>query len=391
MSNRKHFVIATIIVVAIIVYGSLYPFIFRAPVDGIGPAVRALVEGWSIVASSRAAFIANILLYMPLGFCAVLAVRRGRGTARRVALITLAGALLSTTMEVTQYFDYGRVTDASDVYSNTIGTLLGAIGGRLTGGGFRWPLLSDIASAPIPALLIVSWTGYRLFPYVPTIDLHKYWDALKPVILHPSLTGYDLFRYTAIWLTIGALIEVIVGVRRMWLLFPLFIIGVLVGKAMIVDTTLSVAEIAGAASAIVCRGLLGFNASFRTRLIALAFCGYVVAERLEPFQFGASPGPFDWTPFLGLMSGDLAIDVMAFLQKFFLYGGAIWLLVRAGLRLGPATMATTVMLFITSEAERFLPNRSAEITDAIMALMIGAIFALIGSKPNEARNDFNAD
>lgn len=77
-------------------------------------------------------------------------------------------------MEVTQYFDYGRVTDASDVYSNTIGTLLGAIGGRLTGGGFRWPLLSDIASAPIPALLIVSWTGYRLFPYVPTIDLHKY-------------------------------------------------------------------------------------------------------------------------------------------------------------------------------------------------------------------------
>ena len=65
----------------------------------------APVEGWSIVASSRAAFIANILLYMPLGFCAVLAVRRGSGTARRVALITLAGALLSITMEVTQYFD----------------------------------------------------------------------------------------------------------------------------------------------------------------------------------------------------------------------------------------------------------------------------------------------
>ena len=52
---------------------------------------------------------------------------------------------------------------------------------------------------------------YRLYPYVPTIDLHKYWDALKPVVFHPRPTGYDLFRYTAIWLTIGSLIE---SVRR---------------------------------------------------------------------------------------------------------------------------------------------------------------------------------
>lgn len=387
MGKSGHFAIATAIVIAIIAYGSLYPFQFRPAVDGLGPALSALLRSWAD-ASSRTTFIANILLYMPFGFCAVLASGRSAGTARKVVLITLFGALLSVTMELAQYFDQDRVTDAPDVYANTIGTLAGAIGGCLTGGNFRWPLLSEIAIARVPTLLLVAWVGYRLYPYVPTIDLHKYWDALKP-ILHPSLTGYDLFRYTAIWLTIGALIEAIVGARRMWILFPLFIAGVLAGKVMIIDTTLNVAEIAGAASAILCRAVLGFNASFRITVIALMFCGYVVAERLEPFQFVATPGRFGWTPFLSFMSGDLEIDVMAFLQKFFLYGSAIWLLTRAGLRLGSATLLTAVALLITSEAERLLPSRSAEITDAIMALIIGAVFALIGS--GTPRHEFTAD
>jgi len=27
---------------------------------------------------------------------------------------------------------------------------------------------------------------------VPTIDLHKYWDTLKPIVLTPNLSTYDL-------------------------------------------------------------------------------------------------------------------------------------------------------------------------------------------------------
>ena len=80
------------------------------------------------------------------------------------------------------------------------------------------------------------------------------------------------------------------------------------------------------------------------------------------------------------MAGDLAIDVMSFLQKFFLYGSLIWLLTQAGWQLRSAIFSTALILFITSEAERFLPGRSAEISDAFMVLVIGTIFALIGIK-----------
>ena len=239
--------------------------------------------------------------------------------------------------------------------------------GSLLTEGIRWPFLSEIAVARVPTLLLVACVGYRLFPFVPTLDLHKYWSAIKQVINNPDLTYYDLFRYTAMWLGIGALIEAIVGTRRGWLFFSLFIGGILVGKIMIIDTTLNAGEIAGAAAAIVAWMVLGIRPAFRTTLIALSFCAYVVAERLEPFQFTASPGPFSWIPLRGFMSGELAIDVISFLQKFFLYGSLIWLLTQAGWQLRSAIFSTALILFITSEAERFLPGRSAEISDAFMS------------------------
>ena len=390
MLRRIQFAVATVIVTAVIIYGSLYPFTFRPAVEGIDPAVRALIESWA-EPPSRTDLIANILLYMPFGFFAVLALSRNASVVGRVVWVTLIGGMLSISMELAQYFDADRVTNASDVYTNSFGALIGAIGGSFIGGRFRWPLLAQIAAARVPMLILVAWIGYRLYPYVPTIDVHKYWSALKPLILYPSLTGYDLFRYTAIWLTISALIEAILGAGRAWVLFPLFVGCVLVGKVMIVDTSLSVAEVTGAALAIVVRGLLAFNASLRITLIALAFYGYVVADRLEPFQFSTIARPFVWTPFLGFMSGDLRIDILSFLEKFFLYGAAIWLLTRAGLRLGTATLLIALTLFVTSQAERFLPGRSAEVTDAIMALLIGAIFALIRNEPSNARESVRAN
>jgi VanZ family protein len=197
----RSFLIATAIIVAIIVYGSLYPFTFRAPAYGIGP-VRKLIESWA-EAPHRGDFLANVMFYMPFGFFVVLAIA-GKGRVVLVlALVIVTGALLSISMELAQYYVWGRVTAADDVYANVIGTALGAVIGSIAYENFRWPLLREITSNRVPSLLLAVWLGYRLFPYVPTIDLHKYWSAVKPIVLYPSLTGYDLFRYTAIWLTLA--------------------------------------------------------------------------------------------------------------------------------------------------------------------------------------------
>src|SRR5690349_13599716 len=54
----------------IIAYGSLYPFEFSLPTTGSGP-VQALLRTWANT-PGRGDFLANVLLYMPLGFFAVL-------------------------------------------------------------------------------------------------------------------------------------------------------------------------------------------------------------------------------------------------------------------------------------------------------------------------------
>ena len=150
---------------------------------------------------SRSGVVANVLLYMPLGFFFVLGSRDRAQQRGLLVPATAVGCLLSLTMELAQYYDVGRVTNLSDVVTNTIGALLGGLIAILIGGQIRLPLIGEVSSRPIPALLIISWLGYRLYPYVPTTDLHKYWNALKPIVLTPSLTGYDLFRQTAVWLT----------------------------------------------------------------------------------------------------------------------------------------------------------------------------------------------
>ena len=385
MRLRKNFSIATAIMIAVIVYGSLYPFTFRQPTAGLIAAARALFNSWA-EAPGRGDFIANIALYTPFGFFAVLAISGIGSAAKRVLIAVAAGAILSTCMELAQYYDDSRQTAATDLYANVVGTLLGAIGGGVTGGSFRWPLLREIASNRVPTLLLSTWAGYRLYPYVPTIDLHKYWDALKPVILHPTLTGYDLFRYTTIWLTIGVLVEAIGGQQRAWLLFPLFVGSVMFAKVLIVDTTLTMAEVAGAGLAFCVWAIPAVGTRLRVTLIALAFCGYVIAERLDPFEFLASGRAFGWIPFLGFMSGSIEIGVLAFLQKFFLFGSSIWLLSRAGLRLRSSTFVVAVILFITSQAQSYLPNRTAEITDAVMALLIGAMIALVEDETRRNRD-----
>ena len=282
-------------------------------------------------------------------------------------------------MELAQYYIAGRVSAADDVYANLIGTVLGAIVGNFAGGDFVWLPFREVAANRVPCLLLALWLAYRLYPYVPTIDLHKYWDALKPVVFHPRPTGYDLFRYTAIWLTVGSLIEALGGRRRGWLLFPLFIAAVLAAKVLIIGKTLSAAEIAGAAIALAVWLLLAVSVSARIRVtaIALLLSAYIVAERLEPFQFSAYGRAFGWIPFRSFLYGSVEVNITSFLEKAFLYGALIWLLDKSGLRSGMSTILVAMMLFAASWAETYLPGRSAEITDALMALLIGIIIAVV--------------
>ena len=213
---------------------------------------------------------------------------------------------------------------------------------------------------------------------MPVIDLHKYWNALKPIVLQPSLTSYDLFRYTVSWLIVCALVEALTERRRSLRLFPVFALAVLFAKILIIGKFLSVAEILGAAVAFALwRMLIDRPERLRAAIIATLLCVYVISWRLEPFQFGDRARAFGWIPFLELMQGSVMVNAQSFLEKVFYYGALIWLITMAGVRLRTAAVCVALVLFATSLAELHLPGRSAGATDAIIALLIGMIVGLL--------------
>jgi VanZ family protein len=373
--------VITAIIVVIIVYGSLYPLEFRIPVHGAGPIAAFLASIGQL--PGRGDTIANVLLYTPFGFfvLASLPLRR----ARAFGLTTAAGALLSLCLELTQYYVPGRVISFDDVVSNTSGSFLGALAAAAAGENADLPVVAELFGHPVPTFLVLSWLGYRLYPYVPTINLHKYWNALKPIVLTPSLTGYDLFRQTTIWLALYALIEAILGRRRSAWLAPVMVAGALGAEVLIIGTTLQVAETAGAGLALlVWLPLLLAPLRLRSLITGLALFACVIALRLEPFTLLPEAHTFGWVPFLSLMHGSLQVNTLAFLEKLFLYGSMIFLMRSAlGGLLAPTLLAAGV-LFATSWAERWLPARSAEITDTLVALILGAVFALL---PGEQKGE----
>ncbi len=389
-SAERNLKVAIALFMAMITYGSLFPFAFHAVPGGIGP-LRTLLGNWDKT-PGRGDFVSNILLYMPLGFSCAISVGK-KASLKRLGGAILIGATLSLSMEISQYYDTGRDTEATDFYANTIGTMLGAIAGWFFGQDFRWPLLRELSANRIPALLLAAWLGYRLYPYVPTISMHKYTGALRPLFHNPQLTAYGLFRQTAIWLAIRALIDELAASGRGAALFWRFAGFIFLSSVLIISTWINLAQVVGLVLAFFIWRALSPWPDVRTVAVVAVMGAYIVAFRLTPFRLMDTAGRYGMIPFFSFMRGSIDTDVQAFFEKFFLYGSAIWLLVRTGLSVRNATLLIAVILLATSFAEIYLPGRSAEVTDAVMALLIGAFVGSVetgelalprfGNKPSD--------
>ena len=375
--SSRNFALIAAAVILVIVYGSLYPFRFSANLVPRGP-LRALLDTWR-GPTGRADFAANVLLYLPLGLFSVQSMRR-LPVIWRVPFSVSAGVMLSVCMELLQFYDQGRISALVDVYANTIGVALGSAAGViLFRGAFRWPM--GTIGRPFVLILLACWLGYRLFPYVPVVDLHKYWTAVKALIYSPVVSPLDVYRHTLTWLVVAVLVEALFGTARSRLL-PALVVIVIFARVMIVDVVLSPAEVAGGAIAVLVWPTLLSRMQARAAIVAGGFAGVIVIEALQPFHFSAVARPFEWIPFKSFMRGSIGADVSAFLEKTFAYGALVWLMVRAGSRFRVAMGVSSVLILCLRLAQVFLPGRSAEITDPIMVLMAGGVMKLMGENPS---------
>jgi VanZ family protein len=376
-----------VLVAGAIVYGSLYPFAFY-DAGSFGADVSHLAGTWLWPPQSRGDLLANLLLYMPLGLTVALAFGRGRSRGFAAGLALAAGAGISCAVELAQFYDNGRVSTLSDAYLNVMGTLAGAaMAWAGLGRGFKiaWP---SGAAATFARFLLFAWLGWRLYPYVPTIDLHKYWRSVLQLASVSEVPAFDYFRYAIRWLSLAFLVDVGLRPKHLARVLAPMMFCFFVAKILVIDQYLIPPDIVGAGLALLVserlfRGLPSVAIPGLAALLMLV----TVSTRVLPWQWDSAPHAFQWIPFYSFLHGSLQVNVISFSEKFYLYGALLLLLVKSGMRLGLAVTLECLVLLGASMLQMFLAGRSAEITDAFMVLLLGLVYWLVrGAERTRAEN-----
>jgi len=210
---------------AFVVYGSLVPLRFRPlPFEEAVASFRA-IKYLNLGIASRADWVSNILLFIPLAFLAM-GVLDGQGKARRIiasAAVLLVLAALSGTLEFTQLFFPPRTVSINDIIAESVGAAVGVAAWWLWGqrvvawldGRQRTRGHFDIASRILWGYLAILF-GYSLLPLDLTISpveiFHKWRQGrmvLTPFAFLSKLDArgmYEVVSDVAVWVPVSLLL-----------------------------------------------------------------------------------------------------------------------------------------------------------------------------------------
>src|ERR1700691_880521 len=128
--------------IAGIIFLTLYPFRFLLNRHVHGPVIPFFLDGWG-KAAGPFDVVLNILLFVPYGFGLALKFRgKGKSRAATLGVCLVAGALLSYTIELLQFYIPLRDSGWEDVFTNSTGSVVGFLLFELCG-TFVLGLLSD--------------------------------------------------------------------------------------------------------------------------------------------------------------------------------------------------------------------------------------------------------
>jgi VanZ family protein len=349
---------------AFIVYGSLYPFAFRPPPVGFDP--WALLSRPPPLRSLRGDALANLALYAPLALAIAIALgARWRGW---ITAVLLCG-LLSATMELAQAFTPRRVTNVWDFVLNLTGAAIGATLAPLVVRLLRVPRAGLPPADGFALLLLACWLATRLHPYVPSLDIGEWRASLAP-LWRQDVDWPRAVRLALLWWCACRLLEA--AVPRGASLVPTMVAGVVAAAVPISDRVMAPADLVGAAA-----GLLLWALLRRGRLGDWALLAGIVAaillDGLAPYTFTAMQRDFSFVPFRALMRGGWGNGMQALLHKGFLYGALICVLLRLGARIAVAGAVAAVFALGVSIAKMWLPGRTADNTELLIALAAAAL------------------
>jgi VanZ family protein/uncharacterized protein Usg len=347
------------------------------------------LHAWSADLHSRrfwADVAVNIGIYMPLGMSGYLAFRRYRSKLLAFVAPLLIGATLSALIEMGQLFTPYRDCSAIDLTNNILGTSLGILAG--------W-IFKEIVDLPPTApsfairdrgavTLLYCWAAFQLFPFFPVTSLGVWKHKLLGLVHGLWFIPIPVLLSAAEWLVVGQLL-LAAGADPLppWLAGFVLLIP---AQFAIIDHELIPADflgpLLGCALFLVCRRAKQADL-FAGLLLLLA----IALRGLQPFHFGARAESFSWIPFIALLNTPWQSAITTLLGKIFEYGAAVWLLGRSFLRPGLACGVVVVVLSAIEFLQTRIPGHSPEVSDPLLAILLGLVFLVLRRQQAESEND----
>jgi VanZ family protein len=360
-----------LIVAAFILYGSLYPFQFDFGRTDANP-LTILLHAWPARIDRFAWRDAgvNILLYFPLGLTAVLVLLRRLPRAVAALATVMLGTGLSASIEMLQIFDASRTCSLLDVACNFAGTVAGVCAALI----FQQQIFGITRrrkgdrGAGGALMLACCWAGYQLYPFIPRFS-RGYLHTNVARFLATPISTVEVFSSAAEWFAFALVMRAVAGrLKAPWLLLAMFCLPL---RLLIMERALAPAELLGAALAILVWTYPAEGS--RVRAGAAMLAAAIVLRELSPFAFTEQARAMSWIPFAATLDSERLNAALVVFRKAFEYGALVWLLRASGLRYWVAGVWVGAALLLLEMAQRYMPNRQPEITDAVLAAILTCI------------------
>ncbi len=367
-SARRFARIALVVVSALIVYGSLFPFRFVSPENPTSGLIE-LFSNWSL-GHSRSDALGNLALFFPFGLLAALLARGTGATVLAHFLYIAAGGTLALACQIAQIYLPTRSAAMGDVLWNMAGLGLGMMTSRLAG-SVSTPT-SRFQPLVLPMVIGSLWLAAELAPMVPTLSLSSLVQNLKPLISAEFNLPDAALSAAGLFLTTALFAPALAPTLRSWTASMLVAI-VVVGKIVVLGAGLGIGTCAGLLVGLL---LWQFLSVYRPGEISTAagivLITAITLRGLAPFEFSSEPGPWHSIPFQAWLQGSLMSNVQSAAANVFLYAGLLAVIAVTGRHvLGPAVFLA-LWVTLLEIAQVWIVNRSGDITEPMLVLITGA-------------------
>lgn len=366
-----------LLVIALILYSSLYPFHFEAGQRADEP-LETILQGWPSGWSRWVLrdITVNIAFYAPLGLAAAMTLMRRYSRTISVWAAIAGGLALSASMELAQVYIPMRSPNALDIVTNTVGAALGAA--VAVSAQRRIRAATEAAEGgwrTAGTILLLLWGLHEFFPLFPEISRGHVYDGLRALLHTGRPPLVETWVNAAEWFAVGLALESVFARMRTWWL-ALAMVAAMAAQLAVVERNLTLSE--AVAAAVVLAAWHLSRRMKRAKICAWWLGSAILLRELRPFYFLAIPQTFRWVPFAASLEAGRDAATVVLARKAFDYGAMIFTLRLTGWSYWRAGIALAAALTATAAIQTYLPGRVPEITDALLTLLMMLVLQKAG-------------